>query len=902
MLAKSTALSSFPSMDAIRRGAKAPEKLRHAAIVVQAFARMIICRRIYFDKFVSAVLIQSTFRKKAAMNYRIKYLKSLFMIQMCIIRWKRRGGRRLQALHRIKRAIRRYMLNRILTRNCMSIYNTLVFGTEKDVLTLLGREPSALVYGGSHKYMAAIDDSVYDMLCDTIQQFRFRNDNYCCYLHCLAKNTNFKFSVIYRNLQDKGFGIRIHEFFKVDIIGHGITHHATQVDMYALGPQQVQGQEGGAGEDTGSNIFDSVWDKLHRPLLTYGAGFKLVYGLPWRCKSSAVTLRLLPDDPFTLIFEDTSMFQHTTRISLFQVRKLYAPDGTNMIGLQMDGGLSTGGGDKPKRDRDKTRKGGVTYEFLADTATMQSQWAAAIKAGIEKANEYTLQSVRNKPMGGDAAADAGGGGGGTVRSSITEAAEAFGAGGAGEYLTTHCYNSKIDCSFERNAAKMISSRLMDVLGIWIELWLNCNTANHALSSLPPSLILLSNSFSATRAYAQQSMITNPILLLGAMGCLLDVQNRNFFISTPHTPIFTGSKLAVQSKPKFVMPPTDVVAIEEAWESTHKPLLLKPVTLQAISNGCFGISTKFTVTFKLAPNGRKFIYQGTRGSSKPGYEGQSIVIKDIVKVSVYSPRHFAICMKGHVGVEVTGKNKGKSTAAACGRELHFHCPHVVTHSDWAVHKMWLESVKIAVQRETDPAFKHQQAEAATGSGTNKGKKNNQTAATAAASVASNVAITDAVSPVAPPKRKIVRRASVSNTEQNLSTMELEWRNEHKPLLLRGEVFTRPLALGNKKVELKLLPDLTTFVYSNVERHTQAPPTVIPLSLLRQLASKRNSSVFTLNTQHKQYEFSSDSPEVLNKWRNAIRVAIERHENPAYLSYLQKQRAATTTESESEAKLN
>mgnify|MGYP003385894200 CR=1 FL=1 len=837
MLAKAKSAAAFPKMSAIKMGAKPPDKLRSAAVILQAFARMIICRRTYYDKFVSAVLIQSTFRKKSAMNFRIKFMSSLMMVQMCVIRWKRRGGKRMVALRRVKRAVRRFMLNRVLTRNCLSIYNTLVYGTAKDIVDLLARPRSALSYAG-HKFLAADDDHVYDSIADNITEFRFRNDNSCCYLHCLAKNTNFKFSDIYKKLQEKDVLIPIHEFFKVDLAGQGITHHAMQADTYSMGAASADASQSGATK----TVFDSVWNKLHRPLLTYGKGFKLIFGLPWRCKSENITLRLLPDDPYTLIFEDTSMFQHKTRISLFQVRKLYAPDGTNMIGLQLDGRLADGGGDKPKRERSKVKKGGITYEFMADSPDTQNKWAVALRAAIERAKEHSTASVRVRMGGG-----AGGGaavGGATIRSSITEAAEALGVGGASEYLSSHCYQSKIDDSFEQNTAGLLSARMVDILGLWIELWLNCNTGNHPPTGLPPSLLLLSSSFGAVSAYSQQSLTSNPVLLLGAMSCIMDVQNRNFFKSTPHTAIFTGSKLT-KPKPKFVVPPTDVEGIEEAWASTHKPLLLKPLTLQVVMSGLFGIPSRTTCVFKLADEGGKLVYQASGAVF-------TIALKDVRKVYVFSPRDFAIFMRDPKAPEV-----------------QFFCPHVVTQADWAVHKMWLESVKVAVQRATDPAF-----------------QNPPPPSQAGGTSSSN---SSAPVPVSP-RRGVARRTSISNTQQNLSAMELEWRSQHKPMLLQGEVFVRLTTFGNKKVDLKLTPDLSTLSYRNVEKNTSGPPTMIPLDRLRQLAGKRNGNAFTLNTQHKQYEFSCDSPELLGKWRRAIRVAIERTDNPAYLSYLNKQQSA------------
>jgi hypothetical protein len=186
----------------------------------------------------------------------------------------------------------------------------------------------------------------------------------------------------------------------------------------------------------------------------------------------------------------------------------------------------------------------------------------------------------------------------------------------------------------------------------------------------------------------------------------------------------------------------------------------------------------------------------------------------------------------------------------------------------------------VQRETDPAFKNPPPPPPPGaSSTSIGVDRT------APPPNPNTPSSAGTSPK--PKRGVTRRASISNTEQNLSAMEVEWRSVHKPLLLGGEMFLRKTTFGTKKVELKLLPDLTTFSYQNVDRHTSAPSTLIQLSLLRQLACKRNSNSFTLNTQHKQYEFACEAPETLTKWRNAIRVAIERNGNPAYLSYLQKQ---------------
>jgi hypothetical protein len=118
----------------------------------------------------------------------------------------------------------------------------------------------------------------------------------------------------------------------------------------------------------------------------------------------------------------------------------------------------------------------------------------------------------------------------------------------------------------------------------------------------------------------------------------------------------------------------VVAIEEAWNSTHKPLLLKPVALQTVTPGCLGLTSKADCSFKLSDEGDRLVYQRSGGGGDPN----PISLKDVKKVYVFSPRNFAIYMHDY-----------DSKASSQG-VFHFHCPHVVTHSDWAVHKMWLES--------------------------------------------------------------------------------------------------------------------------------------------------------------------------------------------------------------------
>ena len=86
MLAKSNKTALLPKSSQMFKSHLSPDQVRRAVVKLQAFARMINCRRKYYDKFVSAVLIQSSFRKRAAITFRKKYLHSLVTVQRSISR------------------------------------------------------------------------------------------------------------------------------------------------------------------------------------------------------------------------------------------------------------------------------------------------------------------------------------------------------------------------------------------------------------------------------------------------------------------------------------------------------------------------------------------------------------------------------------------------------------------------------------------------------------------------------------------------------------------------------------------------------------------------------------------------------------------------------------------------